>query len=60
MEVAVFGDHIRIARYFPTSYLPLPLPSALQHTPIGDAIVSLAPDGWEQLSLLWGTTVKKI
>jgi len=58
MALAVFGDKIWIARYFPTSHLAhphllrLPLPSASQHTPIGTAIVSLAPDGGEQLRLV--------
>jgi len=46
--------------YFPHHTFLSPLPSASQHTPIGDGIVSLAPDGWEQLRLLWGTTIKKL
>jgi len=52
MALAVFGDQIWIAKHFliPISSLS-PLRSASQYTPIGDAIVSLAPDGWELLRL---------
>lgn len=55
----VFNDQIWIAGWFPDIIQPLPISLTSKHTPIGDTIVSLAPDGWEQLGRLCDTNIKK-